>query len=113
HDLREHHLGPVALGGHAVEVEQQAHVGPLGHRCTVELGHLGGHAPQGIQRINNLYLNKAVFKRLGLDLPSDWDGLERAAVKLRAAGITPVAFSDEPWQVATVFEALLLGEAGP
>mmetsp|Transcript_6281 Transcript_6281/g.25360 ORF Transcript_6281/g.25360 Transcript_6281/m.25360 type:complete len:327 (+) Transcript_6281:3482-4462(+) len=46
HDLREHHLGPVALGGHAVEVEQQAHVGPLGHRCTVELGHLGGHAPQ-------------------------------------------------------------------
>lgn len=70
-------------------------------------------APLGIQRINNLYLNKAVFKRLGLDLPNDWDGLERAAVKLRAAGITPVAFSDEPWQVATVFEALLLGEAGP
>lgn len=70
-------------------------------------------APLGIQRINNLYLNKAVFKRLGLELPNDWDGLERAAVKLRAAGITPVAFSDEPWQVATVFEAMLLSEAGP
>ncbi|MDG0833942.1 ABC transporter substrate-binding protein [Roseateles saccharophilus] len=70
-------------------------------------------APLGIQRINNLYLNKAVFKRLGLELPNDWDGLERAAVKLRAAGITPVAFSDEPWQVVTVFEAMLLSEAGP
>lgn len=70
-------------------------------------------APLGIQRINNLYLNKAVFKRLGLELPSDWDGLEHAAARLRAAGITPVAFSDEPWQVATVFEAMLLSEAGP
>jgi glucose/mannose transport system substrate-binding protein len=70
-------------------------------------------APLGIQRINNLYLNKPLFKRLGLELPNDWDGLERAAVKLRAAGITPVAFSDEPWQVATVFEAMLLSEAGP
>lgn len=70
-------------------------------------------APLGIQRINNLYLNKAVFKRVGMEPPSDWDGLERAAAKLRTAGITPVAFSDEPWQVATVFEAMLLSEAGP
>ena len=70
-------------------------------------------APLGIQRINNLYVNKALLKRFGLEPPSDWDGLERAAAKFRAAGITPVAFSDEPWQVATVFEALLLSEAGP
>ncbi|RQO63082.1 carbohydrate ABC transporter substrate-binding protein [Paucibacter sp. KBW04] len=70
-------------------------------------------APMGIHRINNLYLNKALFRRLKIELPSDWAGLEKAAVALRAAGVTPVAFSDEPWQVATVFEALLLGEAGP
>ncbi|MDR7336150.1 ABC transporter substrate-binding protein [Roseateles asaccharophilus] len=70
-------------------------------------------APLGIQRINNLYLNKALLKRHGIEPPSDWDGLERAAAKLRAAGVTPVAFSDEPWQVATVFEAMLLSEAGP
>lgn len=70
-------------------------------------------APLGIHRINNLYLNKAVFKQHKIELPNDWAGLERAAVALRAAGVTPVAFSDEPWQVATVFETLLLGEAGP
>jgi glucose/mannose transport system substrate-binding protein len=70
-------------------------------------------APLGVHRINNLYLNKALLKRHGIEPPSDWDGLERAAAKLRAAGVTPVAFSDEPWQVATVFEALLLSEAGP
>ncbi|MDC8783589.1 ABC transporter substrate-binding protein [Roseateles koreensis] len=70
-------------------------------------------APLGIHRINNLYLNKAVFRQLKIEPPTDWEGLERAAVALRAAGFTPVAFSDEPWQVATVFEALLLGEAGP
>ena len=70
-------------------------------------------APLGIHRINNLYLNKALFRQHKIELPSDWDGIERAAVRLRAAGVTPVAFSDEPWQVATVFEAMLLSEAGP
>lgn len=70
-------------------------------------------APLGIHRINNLYLNKAVFAQQRIELPQDWPGVLRAAKALRAAGITPVAFSDEPWQVATVFEALLLGEAGP
>ncbi|MEJ6001974.1 ABC transporter substrate-binding protein [Paucibacter soli] len=70
-------------------------------------------APLGIHRINNLYLNKALFRAHKIELPNDWDGLERAAQRLRAAGVTPVAFSDEPWQVATVFEAMLLSEAGP
>ncbi|MGN6829875.1 ABC transporter substrate-binding protein [Paucibacter sp. M5-1] len=70
-------------------------------------------APLGIHRINNLYLNKSLFRQHRIELPSDWDGLERAAARLRAAGVSPVAFSDEPWQVATVFEALLLSEAGP
>lgn len=70
-------------------------------------------APLGIHRINNLYLNKAVFRRLKIELPTSWAGLASAAAALRAAGVTPVAFSDEPWQVATVFETLLLSEAGP
>ncbi|MCV2355329.1 ABC transporter substrate-binding protein [Paucibacter sp. B2R-40] len=70
-------------------------------------------APLGIHRINNLYLNKAVFRRLNIELPTHWSGLQSAALALRAAGVTPVAFSDEPWQVATVFETLLLAEAGP
>ncbi|MFY7867329.1 ABC transporter substrate-binding protein [Roseateles sp.] len=70
-------------------------------------------APLGIHRINNLYLNKALFRQHKIELPSDWAGLEKAAQAFRAAGVTPVAFSDEPWQVATVFETLLLGEAGP
>lgn len=70
-------------------------------------------APLGIHKINNLYLNLAVFRQLRIDPPSDWAGVMRAAAALRAAGVTPVGFSDEPWQVATVFEAMLLGEAGP
>jgi glucose/mannose transport system substrate-binding protein len=70
-------------------------------------------APLGIHRINNLYLNTAVFRQHRIELPEDWAGVERAAHALRAAGVTPVSFSDEPWQVATVFETLLLAEAGP
>lgn len=70
-------------------------------------------APLGVHRINNLYVNKALLRRHGLTPGEDWDSLMRAAASLRAAGVVPVAFSDEPWQVATVFEALLLSEAGP
>ena len=70
-------------------------------------------APLGLHRINNLYLNLALFRQLKIEPPSDWAGILRAADALRAAGIAPVGFSDEPWQVATVFEAMLLGEAGP
>ncbi len=70
-------------------------------------------APLGIHRINNLYVNTALLRRHHVAVPTDWDGLLRSAAQLRAAGVVPVAFSDEPWQVATVFEVLLLGEAGP
>ena len=70
-------------------------------------------APLGVHRINNLYVNTALLRRHRITAPADWDGLLRSAAQLRAAGVVPVAFSDEPWQVATVFETLLLAEAGP
>jgi glucose/mannose transport system substrate-binding protein len=70
-------------------------------------------APLGIQRINTLLYNRKVFARLGLPPPRSWAEFEAVARKLQAQGITPLAWSDEPWQIATVFETLLLGDAGP
>lgn len=70
-------------------------------------------APLGIHRINTLLYNRRVFSRLGLVPPRSWGQFETVARKLQAQGLRALAWSDEPWQVATVFETLLLGEAGP
>ncbi|AKJ26778.1 ABC transporter substrate-binding protein [Caldimonas brevitalea] len=82
----------------------QAHVTHRGHVVA---------APLGVHRINVLFYNRRLFERLKLAPPADWAAAERAAVALQRAGHTPVAWSDEPWQVATVFEAMLLAEGGP
>ncbi|MDR7307247.1 ABC transporter substrate-binding protein [Rhodoferax saidenbachensis] len=70
-------------------------------------------APLGIQRINTLLYNRKVFNKLGLTPPRTWAEFEIIARKLQAQGVRPLAWSDEPWQMATVFETLLLGDAGP
>jgi glucose/mannose transport system substrate-binding protein len=70
-------------------------------------------APVGVHRINTLLYNKQVWARLKLAPPRTWDDIEQAAGTLRKAGVTPLAWSDEPWQIATVFETLLLAEGGP
>lgn len=69
--------------------------------------------PLGIHRINSVLYQRSLFARLRLSPPRDWSGLERAAQRLREAGVTPIAWSDEAWQVATVFESVLLSHAGP
>ncbi|WP_410499745.1 ABC transporter substrate-binding protein [Chitinibacter sp. S2-10] len=70
-------------------------------------------APLGLHRINNLYYNVKLFRKLGLAEPKTMDDLKRAALRLSAAGITPMGQSSEAWQVATLFESLVLMEGGP
>ncbi|MFJ2988927.1 ABC transporter substrate-binding protein [Collimonas sp. NPDC087041] len=80
------------------------------------LVHNRGHVvavPLGIHRINNLFYNKKIFDRLGLTPPKTWADFTRVAEKLKQAGITPLAQSSEAWQVATLFETLVLAESGP
>jgi glucose/mannose transport system substrate-binding protein len=70
-------------------------------------------APLGIHRINTLFYNRKLFFSLKLAPPESWNDLVNAAAKLKAAGIKPLAQSSEPWQVATLFENLILAENGP
>lgn len=70
-------------------------------------------APIGIHRINTLFYNRRLFQKIGLTPPKTWTEFEAVAKKLLKNGIKPLAWSDEPWQIATVFEAVLLSEAGP
>lgn len=69
-------------------------------------------APLGLHRINTLLYNRRALARAGVAPPRSWAQFEQAARALQAQGVRPLAWSDEPWQVATAFEAVLLGEAG-
>jgi glucose/mannose transport system substrate-binding protein len=70
-------------------------------------------APLGVHRINTLLVNHHVLEQLRLAPPRTWADVDAAARAMRAHHITPLAWSDEPWQVATVFETVLLSEGGP
>jgi glucose/mannose transport system substrate-binding protein len=70
-------------------------------------------APVGIHRVNTLFYNRALFAQLKLSPPQSWVDFENIAQKLKAAGVTPLAQSSESWQVAALFENLVLAESGP
>nr|WP_198984502.1 ABC transporter substrate-binding protein [Herbaspirillum sp. ASV7] len=70
-------------------------------------------APLGIHRINSLLYNTAVFKRYNLSPPKTWEEFDQIAEKLKGSGIVPLAQSAEAWQLATLFENLVLAESGP
>ena len=80
---------------------------------TVTRGSKVMAAPLGVHRINTLLYNHHVWEQLRLPPPRTWHDIESAAKTMRAHGVTPLAWSDEPWQVATVFETVLLSEGGP
>lgn len=69
-------------------------------------------APLGIHRVNLLFVNRRLFDRHRLAPPRSWDDWVAAASVLQAAGVRPLALSSEPWQVATLFEGLVLGVGG-
>ncbi|WP_229205369.1 MULTISPECIES: ABC transporter substrate-binding protein [unclassified Duganella] len=70
-------------------------------------------APVGIHRVNTLFYNRALLAQLKIAPPQSWADFEAAAQKLKAAGIAPLAQSSEAWQVAALFENLVLAESGP
>ena len=80
---------------------------------TVSRGGKVMAAPLGVHRINTLLYNHHLWVQLRLQPPRTWADVEVAAKALRAHQITPLAWSDEPWQIATVFETVLLSEGGP
>ena len=70
-------------------------------------------APVNVHSTNWVWANKAVFDKLGLKQPATWDELIADLDKMKAAGITPIAQGGQPWQEATLWEAVLLSTGGP
>ncbi|MBE9610456.1 carbohydrate ABC transporter substrate-binding protein [Chitinilyticum litopenaei] len=90
----------------------QDHFFPTTWQLVQYKGHVLG-VPLGIHRINTLHYNRQIFERLGLRPPRTWKEFDQVVRRLQAAGVTPLGQSSEAWQVATLFETLLLAEGGP
>ncbi len=70
-------------------------------------------APVNVHSTNWVWANKKIFDELGIAQPSSWDDLVAALDKIKAAGYTAVAHGGQPWQDATIFDAVVMSVGGP
>ncbi|MEZ8286435.1 ABC transporter substrate-binding protein [Vibrio splendidus] len=68
--------------------------------------------PVNVHRVNWLWANPAVLEKSGVTVPTTLDEFFVAADKIKAAGFIPLAHGGQPWQDATVFEAVALDVLG-
>ena len=68
--------------------------------------------PVNVHRVNWMWVNPEVFKKAGAKPPTTWDEFVTAADKIQKAGLIAVAHGGQPWQDATLFEAIALGTGG-
>ncbi|MCT8267914.1 ABC transporter substrate-binding protein [Afifella sp. JA880] len=71
-------------------------------------------APVDVHSTNWMWANKKIFDEVGVEGDiKDWDQLIQVLDKIKEAGYTPIAYGGQPWQDATVFEAVVLATGGP
>lgn len=69
--------------------------------------------PVNIHGHNWMFYNAETFARAGItQAPTTFDAFFADMDKLKAAGVTPIAWGGQPWQEALVFDAVLLGQGG-
>ncbi len=70
-------------------------------------------APVNVHSTNWVWANKAVLDANGISVPKTWEDFAAAMETLAAAGVTPIAHGGQPWQEATVFDAVAMSTLGP
>ena len=70
-------------------------------------------APVNVHSTNWVWANKAVLDANGIAVPTTWDQFTAAVDTLAAAGVTPIAHGGQPWQDATIFDAVAMSTGGP
>ena len=70
-------------------------------------------APVNVHSTNWVWANKAVLDANGIAVPTTWEEFVAALDKLKAAGVTPIAHGGQPWQDATIFDAVAMSAGGP
>ena len=70
-------------------------------------------APVNIHRPHWVWSNPEVLSEAGIEEPpATWEEFNAAAEKLMEAGVVPLAHGGQPWQDATIFDAVVLGLGG-
>ncbi|MFG6449279.1 ABC transporter substrate-binding protein [Roseateles sp. BYS180W] len=69
--------------------------------------------PVTLHNENWAWFNARIYRRLKLPLPTTWDEFLAQAPKLKAAGVNPLAISDQAWNVRLLFTTLVAGAGGP
>jgi glucose/mannose transport system substrate-binding protein len=69
--------------------------------------------PTGIHGESWMFYSKDVFAKAGIaEEPKDWNAFFDDMDKLKAAGVTPIAWGGQAWQEAKVFNMILLSQVG-
>ncbi len=70
-------------------------------------------APVNVHSTNWVWANKEVLTKAGVTSePKTWDEFIAAAEKVQKAGFIAIAHGGQPWQEATVFDAVVLSTGG-
>ena len=70
-------------------------------------------APVNVHSTNWVWANKPLLDELGIAPPTSWDEMVAAMEKVQAAGKIAVAHGGQPWQDATIFDAVVMSTGGP
>ena len=70
-------------------------------------------APVNVHSTNWVWANKAIFDKLGLKEPGNWDELIATLDAIKAAGHVALAHGGQAWQDATIFDAVVMSTGGP
>ena len=69
--------------------------------------------PVNVHSTNWVWANKAVLDEVGVGVPADWEEFVDSLQKVQDSGLVAFAHGGQPWQDATVFEAVALATGGP
>ncbi len=70
-------------------------------------------APFNMHSTNWVWVNKALFDKVGGPEPTTWENFQTLAKKFKDAGVIPVAHGGQPWQDATIFDGAVISAGGP
>ncbi|WP_457587458.1 ABC transporter substrate-binding protein [Ensifer canadensis] len=65
-------------------------------------------APVNVHSTNWVWINKAALDKAGGKEPTNWEELIALLDNFKAQGLTPIAHGGQPWQDATIFDAVVL-----
>ncbi|EIC5074124.1 carbohydrate ABC transporter substrate-binding protein [Vibrio parahaemolyticus] len=68
--------------------------------------------PLTLHRLNWLWVNHKLLKQLNLSAPKNWQEMFAAMELAKQNDIVPIAVGEQPWQIAQLFENLVISTGG-